>query len=83
MPTDPSILGFSNRWYPQVVREADRRVLPSGTAIRLISAPLFLATKFEAFAGRGAGDLLESPDLEDIINVIGGPVAEERVIPRS
>jgi hypothetical protein len=31
---------------------------------------VFLATKFEAFADRGKGDLLGSHDLEDIINVL-------------
>jgi hypothetical protein len=72
MPTDPRILGFSNRWYPLAVATAERRLLPSGLAIRLISAPLFVATKFEAFADRGDEDLLASHDLEDIINVIAG-----------
>jgi hypothetical protein len=41
-------------------------------SIRLIAAPLFVATKFEAFADRGAEDLLGSHDLEDIINVVDG-----------
>lgn len=41
-------------------------------SIRLIAAPLFVATKFEAFADRGAEDLLGSHDLEDIINVLDG-----------
>jgi hypothetical protein len=38
----------------------------------LIAAPVFVATKFEAHANRGAGDLLASHDLEDIVNVIDG-----------
>jgi hypothetical protein len=46
--------------------------LPGGEHIRLIAAPVFLATKFEAYADRGAGDLLASHDLEDIVNVIDG-----------
>jgi predicted nucleotidyltransferase len=72
MPTDPGILGFANRWYPLVATSARETVLPSGIAIRLITAPLFLATKFEAFADRGNDDILGSHDLEDIINVIDG-----------
>lgn len=40
--------------------------------IRLITAPAFLATKFEAFFDRGGGDLLGSHDLEDIVNVLDG-----------
>ena len=46
--------------------------LPSGTAIRLIGAPAFMATKFEAFAGRGQNDLLGSHDAEDIVNLVDG-----------
>lgn len=72
MPTDPRILGFANRWYPLSVITASRVGLPSGTQIRVITAPLFLATKFEAFADRGNEDVLGSHDLEDIINVIDG-----------
>lgn len=70
MPTDSSILGFSNRWYPLALETARSLVLPSGTTIRLISAPAFMATKFVAFADRGNGDFLASHDLEDIINLI-------------
>jgi len=72
MPTDPGILGFANRWYPLSVTTASSVTLPSGAAIRLITAPLFVATKFEAFADRGNEDLLGSHDLEDIINVVDG-----------
>lgn len=72
MPTDASVLGFSNRWYAEAAATATRLTLPSGAAIRLISAPAFLATKFEAFHSRGRGDLLQSHDFEDIINVVEG-----------
>lgn len=72
MPTDSRILGFANRWYPLAVAFARQVTLPSGTTIRLIAAPHFLATKFEAFADRGNADVLGSHDLEDIINVIDG-----------
>jgi predicted nucleotidyltransferase len=72
MPTDPGILGFANRWYPLAVSSAKSFELPGGEAIRLIAAPVFVATKFEAHADRGGGDLLASHDLEDIVNVIDG-----------
>lgn len=72
MPTDPKILGFSNRWYVEALREAQRRTLPSGALIRVISAEHFIATKLEAFSGRGNGDYLASHDLEDIVAVIDG-----------
>ena len=72
MPALPGILGFANRWYPLAVQSAQRVVLPSGTSIQLITAPVFLATKFEAFADRGKSDLLGSHDMEDIVNVLDG-----------
>lgn len=72
MPTEPNIIGFANRWYPLAMATARNFALPSGVPIRLINAPEFLGTKFEAFAGRGQGDLLASHDLEDILNVIAG-----------
>lgn len=75
MPTEETVLGFSNRWYPQAVTSATRLSLPSGTVVNLISAPVFLATKFEAFRTRGKADLLLSHDFEDIINVVEGRVS--------
>ncbi|MDP1524600.1 MAG: hypothetical protein Q8M20_02200 [Rhodocyclaceae bacterium] len=72
MPTDASILGFANRWYRAAVTAANPIDLPNGSKIRLIAAPHFLATKFEAFTDRGNADILGSHDLEDIINVIDG-----------
>lgn len=72
MPTDPGILGFANRWYPLAVSSATFLKLPGGEEIRLIAAPVFVATKFEAYADRGANDLLASHDLEDIVNVVDG-----------
>jgi predicted nucleotidyltransferase len=72
MPTQPEIIGFANRWYPLAMATARYFTLPSGVKIRLINAPEFLGTKFEAFAGRGQGNLLASHDLEDVLNVIVG-----------
>ena len=83
MPTDDAVLGFSNRWYPLAAASATRLVLPGGNEINLISAPAFLATKFEAFGTRGGGDPLMSHDLEDIINVIEGRLAIEAEIAAS
>ena len=86
MPTDPRVLGFANRWYPLAVAGAERVSLPSGTPIRLIAAPAFMATKFEAFADRGRGDLLGSHDAEDIGNLVDGRpelVAEAAAAPEA
>ena len=72
MPTDEEILGFSNRWYREALSEARTVALPSGRAIRLVSPPLLIATKLEAFYGRGQGDFGASHDIEDIVNLIDG-----------
>lgn len=72
MPTLEDILGFSNRWYPLALASAGTTALPSGTDIRLIPAPVFIATKLEAFKGRGGQDYLFSHDLGDAISVIDG-----------
>ena len=72
MPMDSRVLGFANRWYPLAVQTATAVTLPTGMSIRLISAPAFAATKFEAFWDRGHGDFLGSHDLEDIVNVVDG-----------
>lgn len=57
---------------PEAVHTAVTRVLPSGTSIRLISAPVLIATKLEAFADRGHGDFLAGHDLEDITTIADG-----------
>jgi predicted nucleotidyltransferase len=72
IPTDEEVLGFSNRWYPEAMRDARTVALPSGLEIRLISSPLLLATKIEAFYDRGGGDFGASHDIEDIVNLIDG-----------
>jgi hypothetical protein len=72
MPTDGAILGFSNRWYPEAMAMATRREVSPGVTVKVISAPYFIATKLEAFLGRGGGDFMASHDLEDIIAIIDG-----------
>lgn len=71
MPTDASILGFSNRWYGPALDHAQRLRI-EGREVRMITAPYFLATKFDAFHGRGQNDYRLSHDLEDIVTVLEG-----------
>jgi len=71
MPTDPSILGFSNRWYRPALENA-RPVKIGKHEVRIATAPYFLATKLEAFHSRGKNDFQMSRDLEDIVTVIDG-----------
>lgn len=72
MPTDESILGFSNRWYPDALRSANWFPLDGSSSIRVVKPELFLATKIEAFEGRGHGDFLSSRDMEDILSLLDG-----------
>lgn len=72
MPVQPEVLGFSNRWYPYAVETAEPVELNPGLTIRLVTAVGFIATKLEAFAGRGAGDFLTSHDIEDVLNIVDG-----------
>ncbi len=72
MPLDEKILGFSNRWYRAAMETAVVHELPRGLTIRVVTGPYFLATKIEAFHGRGKGDFAFSHDLEDLIFVIDG-----------
>lgn len=72
MPVQPEVLGFSNRWYPYAVETAEPVELAPGLSIRLVSAVGFIATKLEAFAGRGTGDFLTSHDIEDVLNIVDG-----------
>lgn len=72
MPALEEIFGFSNPWFPLALETASLQALPSGTVIRLVAAPVFLATKLEAFSGRGKNDYLFSHDLGDFLAVIDG-----------
>lgn len=72
MPTEESILGFSNRWYPDAVRFAADYPLDEDLEIRLVAPLYFLATKFEAFRGRGNDDLYASHDIEDLLTLLDG-----------
>lgn len=68
MPTDPAVIGFSNRWYPEGFRNAIT-ISIDGTPIQVFSLPYFLAAKWEAFKGRGQNELRTSTDFEDMVYV--------------
>ena len=71
VPTDRSVLGFSNSWY-QAAMTTDQRVSIVGLPARLIAPPYYLAAKLEAFHARGQADVLASGDLEDLVMVVDG-----------
>lgn len=72
MPDDEAILGFSNRWYRQALETARAYELTDDVVIRLLTPPYFVATKLEAYKGRGNNDPLASHDMEDILNIVDG-----------
>jgi hypothetical protein len=72
MPDDTDALGFTNRWYKAALQNPVLYSIDESKNIQLVSPAYFLATKFEAFKGRGNNDLLSSGDIEDILNLIDG-----------
>lgn len=71
MPCDESVLGFTNRWYPEAIAHRVSYRLPDGQNIWIFSPIYFLASKVEAFRGRGK-DWRYSKDLEDIVLLLDG-----------
>jgi hypothetical protein len=69
MPTNRDILGVGGRWYEQATKNPIIWTLPNERTIRVINAPLFLCTKFDAYDSVGTTNV---KDLEDIIAVIDG-----------
>lgn len=69
MPTTESILGFSNRWYPEGFHNAVTHTLNDGSQILIFSIPYFLASKWAAHKSRGGNDLRVSKDFEDMVYI--------------
>lgn len=72
MPDDASILGFSNRWYRDALKNAQTYKLKPELTIRILAPEYFIATKMEAYLGRGNNDPMASRDIEDVMNLIHG-----------
>jgi predicted nucleotidyltransferase len=72
MPDDEDVLGFSNRWYAKGIETAVTCPLTDTLNIKRLTPELFVATKLEAYLGRGNNDLLGSRDMEDILLVVDG-----------
>ena len=69
MSPDPSITGFTNKWYEEGV-ERSKEVDLKAVRIRIFTTLYFLASKIEAFKSRGKGDFTGSKDMEDIISIL-------------
>ncbi|WP_305906573.1 nucleotidyl transferase AbiEii/AbiGii toxin family protein [Methylomarinum sp. Ch1-1] len=74
MPADASILGFTNCWYHAALTNARPYPLTDQITINLLAPEYFIATKLEAYHGRGNNDPMGSHDLEDIINLVDGRI---------
>lgn len=72
MPTMPDVLRFGNPWYCAAYEHAIPHDLGPDLRLRIVSAPLFLATKWLAFRERGRDDPFSSRDVEDIVSVVAG-----------
>lgn len=70
MPTEESILGFSNRWYATGFHNTMEIALGDGVVVKLFIAPYFLSSKLEAFNNRGKNDGRWSTDFEDIVYLL-------------
>ena len=71
MPCGEEVLGFSNRWYIEGLTKTKSLVLPNGREIEIFSPLYLLASKVEAFLGRG-NNFYFSKDLEDVIVLLDG-----------
>lgn len=67
MPTDETVLGFSNKWYKEGFANIVRFQVDERTQVNIFKCPYFLASKLEAFKGRGKNDGRTSQDFEDIV----------------
>lgn len=76
--------GFGNQWDGLAAESASDYRLDDGVTIRIVSGPVFLAMKWQAFEDRGHNDYMWSHDIEDVLAVIAGrdTIVEELVASR-
>ncbi|MBL7728296.1 MAG: nucleotidyl transferase AbiEii/AbiGii toxin family protein [Dinghuibacter sp.] len=69
LPTNDSLAGFHNKWYPAGFQNAILHCIDEHCCINILSPVYFIAAKLEAFKGRGNNDGRTSKDFEDIVCV--------------
>lgn len=69
MTPNEKVFGFCNKWYAGGIKNSLQFSMQPDLKIRILSLPYFIATKLEAFKGRGKNDFQASHDMEDIISV--------------
>jgi hypothetical protein len=72
MPVEGTVLGFGNVWFAHAIRLSERVELEPGVSIRVVAAPVFLATKWEAHNDRGGAAWYGDADIEDVVRVVAG-----------
>lgn len=70
MPTDDASIGFTNIWYTPGFSAAIDFEIDDQCSVKILPAPYFIATKLEAFKGRGKNSGRTSHDFEDIVFVL-------------
>jgi len=70
MPDNAGIIGFTNRWYKEGIKNAVLYRIDESLEIRIFSSPFYVASKIQAYLQRGARDKRLSTDFEDIIYVV-------------
>jgi hypothetical protein len=60
----------ANRWFSPGFGHLQLLEIEPGLKVRILSVAYFLASKFEAYTSRGAGDPRTSKDFEDIVYVL-------------
>lgn len=69
MPTDDAALGFTNKWYPDGFKNSIEVTIHDRVSIEIFSLPFFIASKWEAYKGRGKDDYRTSKDFEDLVYI--------------
>jgi len=72
LPVDQKVWGWESKWFVEALHHARNVVVAKGSSLRVVTAPFLIATKLEAFKGRGESDWYGSQDLEDIITLVDG-----------
>lgn len=72
LPVDRRVLGWESKWFADALAHAQPTTFEGAPPLKIITPEYFLATKLEAFRGRGQGDWYGSRDLEDMIAVLDG-----------
>lgn len=73
MPDNQGVLGSGeNVWFKEAWKTAENYQLTDDIEIRLVLPVYFVATKLQAYLGRGNNDPLSSRDIEDLLNIFDG-----------